>query len=178
MVGFAWVRRNPEGAVLIVHFLKSVCIPASPREPARPPPASALSVSGGGQPVSPPKNSSHAVHAALHLDLLARRAGADGGSDRGDPVSDLRKRLGNSEAEEVSRMLDVGRVARRGTHVQRVAPPGTAAYDTPATVNAGRPGPAIGRCRVTLVPAILDPLLDIAQNIIQSESVRRKRADG
>ncbi len=59
----------------------------------------------------------------------------------------------------------------------RTVEPGTAANDTVLALPVHK-GRTIGRCpNVTVVIAVLDPLPDIAQHVVQTKCIRTKRAD-
>src|SRR5215475_4211712 len=85
------------------------------------------------------------------------------------------KRSPDTEAEMVVRVVARVRAAVGGAEVPRFVVPGTAAHDTLSAVATCRPCRAVRRRSVVVVvPAILDPLPDIAVHVVQAECIRRE----
>src|SRR5580765_3169996 len=71
-----------------------------------------------------------------------------------------------------------GQIRAEGrTHLFWCAAPGRAAHD--AALAAGiDPGTGVGRCaQIVVVPAVLDPVGDVAVDVAQAERIGRKPAD-
>ena len=82
------------------------------------------------------------------------------------------KRPANPEAKVVDPVAGGARVAVRGAEAVWSEVPGTAAVDTGFAVAAFDPGRTIRRRAIVIVVgAILDPLKDIADHVIEAERI-------
>src|SRR5262249_14685972 len=82
------------------------------------------------------------------------------------------KRPANPEAEIVDPLSDGARIAERGAETIRREVPGSATVHTVCAIAAFDPGRTIRwRAIVIAVEAILDPLKDIADHVIEAERI-------
>ena len=87
-------------------------------------------------------------------------------------VNTVDKRPANPEAKVVDPVAGGARVAERGAQVIWREVPGTAAVETDFAVAAFDPGRTIRRrAIVAVVEAILDPLKDIADHVMEAERI-------
>src|SRR4051812_2066175 len=83
-----------------------------------------------------------------------------------------------SEPDTVAAVGFFEAVARRGAHQRRGCKPRPAPQVMLGTVTIGEPRRAIGRrTAIVRMPAILDPLENIPQHVVQAECVRLEGAD-
>src|SRR3954462_6386525 len=83
-----------------------------------------------------------------------------------------------SEPDTVAAVGLFEAVARRGAHQRRGCKPRAAAQVMLGAVTTGEPPRAVGRrAAIVRMPAILDPLENIPQHVIQVECVRLEGAD-
>src|ERR1043166_8864442 len=97
----------------------------------------------------------------------------------GRACSRCNQRARDPEAEIVDPLPGGARVAERGTDFGRREVPGTAAVDMVRAVAACDPGRTVRRrAFVVAMDAVLDPLKNIPDHVIEAERIGLERADG
>jgi len=86
------------------------------------------------------------------------------------------ERSGDPEAERVEADVDVPFLAHGRPDKRGFVAPGAATDDAVAWIGALNPGrPVRRRAEIGVVPAVLDPLLDVSMHVVESEGVGLER---